>query len=85
MSPKKKASKATKKNRKRKTRQTKPQPKLKQVSLTLGETRAATAADPLGACQYTDDSGQIVCIDKVTKTQCSKFKTSIFLAGESCH
>ena len=84
MTPKKKASKTTKKNRKRKTRQTKPQQKLKQVSLTLSET-AATAADPLGACQYTDTSGQIVCIDKVTKTQCSKYNNSNFLAGESCH
>ena len=57
--------------------------KLKELSLTARRTTAALE-DPIGACQYTNSSGQLSCVDNITKSECSKLKNSIFLAGESC-
>ena len=40
--------------------------------------------DPIGACQFTNSSGQIVCIDNMKKSECDQIANSTFLEGESC-
>jgi hypothetical protein len=66
-------------------RKAKPQPKptLKEVSLTAPKA-AAAPDDPIGACQYYDNSGQLICIDNITKSECAKYRNSVFLVGETC-
>lgn len=65
------------------TRKVKPKQDLKEPIPTVGKA-AAAPDDPIGACQFTDNSGQISCIDNITKSECAKLKNSIFLVGETC-
>jgi hypothetical protein len=96
MSAKKKTSRKKKKSHKPKTirkpksksrpiskRKPKPQPTLKDGALTAREA-AAAPDDPIGACQFTDNTGQITCVDNITKTECAKLRNSVFLVGETC-
>ena len=92
MNGKKKTSGKNKKSRKPKTtRKAKAKPKARpkakvkprDVSFAVGEV-AAAPDDPIGACQYYDNSGQLNCIDNITKSECAKYKNSIFLVGETC-
>jgi hypothetical protein len=94
MSPKK-PNKKKKKNKPQTKGKTKQKPKveakgkakgkgkLKDLSLTARRVTAA-ADDPIGACQFTNSSGQLSCVDNITKSQCAKLKNSVFLVGESC-
>jgi hypothetical protein len=57
-----------------------------------GETnKASTPAeatvnddDPIGSCQFTNASGQPVCLDNVRKSECDRIANSIFVEGGSC-
>jgi hypothetical protein len=57
-----------------------------------GETNKANAPsevnanddDPIGACQFTNASGQPVCLDNVRKSECDRIANSIFIEGGSC-
>jgi hypothetical protein len=40
--------------------------------------------DPVGACQFTNASGQLVCIDNMKKSECAQILNSIFIEGGSC-
>lgn len=40
--------------------------------------------DPIGACQFTNASGQPVCLDDVKKSECAQIPNSIFIEGGSC-
>jgi len=40
--------------------------------------------DPIGACQFTNASGQPVCLDNVRKSECDQIPNSIFIEGGSC-
>jgi len=42
------------------------------------------ADDPIGACQFTNASGQPVCLDNVRKSECDRIPNSIFIEGGSC-
>ena len=44
----------------------------------------ANADDPIGACQFTNASGQPVCLDNVRKSECDRIPNSIFIEGGSC-
>jgi hypothetical protein len=37
--------------------------------------------DPIGSCQYTNASGQPVCLDNVRKSECDQILNSIFIEG----
>lgn len=47
---------------------------------------AATQADddPVGACQFTNAAGKLVCIDNMKKSECDQIAGSIFIEGGSC-
>jgi hypothetical protein len=94
MSPKK-PNRKKKKNKPKMKAKTKQKPKLKAKGTAKGKgkledlsltARRVTAAldDPIGACQFTNSSGQLSCVDNITKSECAKLKNSIFLVGESC-
>ncbi len=53
-----------------------PKPDLEKV--------AANDDDPIGACQFTNSSGQLVCLDNVRKSQCDQIPNAIFVEGGSC-
>jgi hypothetical protein len=62
-------------------------PKKKKGPPNKADTRTkATAADddPIGACQFTNASGQPVCLDNVRKSECDRFANSVFIEGGSC-
>lgn len=40
--------------------------------------------DPIGACQFTNASGQIVCLDNMRKSECDQIANSIFIEGGRC-
>lgn len=40
--------------------------------------------DPVGACQFTNAAGQIICIDNMKKSECDQIVNSIFIEGGSC-
>ena len=40
--------------------------------------------DPIGACRFTNASGQSVCLDNVTKSECDQILNSIFIEGGAC-
>jgi hypothetical protein len=90
MSPKKKTSGRYKKNRKRtiarkRTAKSKLKLGLKSKEGSLRARGALVASDdPIGACQYYDNSGQFQCVDNITKSECAKFKNSVFFVGEKC-
>lgn len=44
----------------------------------------ASDGDPIGCCQYTNASGQPVCLDNVRKSECDQILNSIFIEGGSC-
>ena len=50
------------------------------------ETPAEVTADddPIGACQFTNASGQPVCLDNVRKSECDRIVNSVFIEGGSC-
>jgi len=48
------------------------------------EKVAANDDDPIGACQFTSGSGQLVCLDNVRKSQCDQIANSIFIEGGTC-
>jgi hypothetical protein len=77
---KKKGGKSKKMGKPKITKGSKP--KIKDLNLTL--RKAAGPDDPIGACQFTDNTGQIQCVDNITKSECAKLKNSIFLVGETC-
>lgn len=45
---------------------------------------SANNEDPIGACQFTNASGQLVCIDNMKKTECDQIQNSVFIEGGSC-
>lgn len=41
--------------------------------------------DPVGACQFTNASGQFICIDNMKKSECDQIANSIFIEGGTCN
>jgi hypothetical protein len=50
---------------------------------TVGKQKAADD-DPIGSCQFTNASGQLVCLDNVKKSECDQIQNSVFIEGGSC-
>jgi len=62
-------------------------PKNKNGQANKAEMPAEVTADdddPIGACQFTNASGQPVCLDNVRKSECDRFANSVFIEGGSC-
>jgi hypothetical protein len=62
-------------------------PTNKNGQANKAETPAEVTAnddDPIGACQFTNASGQPVCLDSVRKSECDRIMNSVFIEGGSC-
>jgi hypothetical protein len=46
--------------------------------------KKASDDDPIGACQFTNAAGQLVCLDNMKKSECDQIQNSIFIEGGSC-
>jgi hypothetical protein len=59
--------------------------KPKDQQETARTAAKADDEDPVGSCQFTNNSGQIVCIDNMKKSECDQIENSIFIEDATCN